>query len=207
MRGYGYTTTLLTFVLILLFSACEKDPGRIDNYFVEFATVEIENSNYRFRLDNGTLLISEDKYDYSGEEGQRVILNYIPVEGNIIKINFVSNIFTGTIQTEGFPQNYSKDPVKIQSVWVGGNYLNLIMEVEYLNTPHKVGLLKDNSSSSSVDLYFSHSSENDSPGYPKMMYASFLLTDLQHPANNQPVPFRFFINTYTGMRMFEFELK
>ncbi|SCD21199.1 NigD-like protein [Proteiniphilum saccharofermentans] len=178
----------------------------MDDYLVEFATVVKENSNYRFRLDNGRLLIPDEVKDYSGEEGQRVILNYIPLGGDAIKINFVSNIFTGTIQSDGFPQNYSDDPVKIQSVWVGGDWLNLVLEIEYLNMPHKVALFRDRSSSS-VDLYFSHSSENDPPGYPRMMYASFLLSDLREQVGSSPVPFRFFINTYTGIRIFELELK
>ncbi|SFK43165.1 NigD-like protein [Porphyromonadaceae bacterium KH3CP3RA] len=202
----GHTATLLAFLLILLLSACEKDRGRIDDYLVEFATVVKENSNYRFRLDNGRLLIPEEVKNYSGEEGQRVILNYIPLEGDAIKINFVSNIFTGTIQSDGFPQNYSDDPVKIQSVWVGGDYLNLVMEIEYLREPHSVALLRDHSSTS-VDLYFSHSSNDDPPGYPKIMYASFLLTDLREQVDSSLVPFRFFINTYTGIRIFELELK
>ncbi|MDY9919555.1 MULTISPECIES: hypothetical protein [Proteiniphilum] len=206
MRGHSHTATFLVFLLILLLSSCEKDPGRMDDYLVEFATVVKENSKYRFRLDNGRLLIPEEVKDYSGEEGQRVILNYVPLGGDAIKINFVSNIFTGSIQAEGFPQNYSDDPVKIQSVWVGGDWLNLILEIEYLNVPHKVALFRDHSSSS-ADLYFSHSSENDPPGYPRMMYASFLLSDLQKPTSGSPVPFRLFINTYTGMRIFELELK
>lgn len=202
----GYTATLLAFLLVLLLSSCEKDPGRMDDYLVEFATVVKENSNYRFRLDNGRLLIPDEVKNYSGEEGQRVILNYIPLEGDAIRINFVSNIFTGTIQSDGFPQNYSDDPVKIQSAWVGGDYLNLVMEIEFLNVPHSVALLRDRSSTS-VDLYFSHSSNDDPPGSPKMMYASFLLSDLREQTSASPVPFRLFINTFTGIRIFELELK
>ena len=202
----GHTATLLIFLLILLLSACDKDPERMDNYLVEFATVVKESSNYRFRLDNGRLLIPEEVKNYSGEEGQRVILNYVPLEGDAIKINFVSNIFTGSVQQDGFPEHYSDDPLKIQSVWVGGDYLNLIMETEYHNVPHSVALLRD-PSSTSIDLYFSHSTNDDPPGYPKMMYASFLLSDLRKQTGGLPVPFRLFINTYTGMRIFELELK
>lgn len=202
----GYTATFLSFVLIFLFSACEKDSERMDDYLVEFATVVKEGANYRFRLDNGRLLIPEEVKNYSGEEGQRVILNYIPLEGDAIKINFVSNIFTGAIQQDGFPQNYSGDPVKIQSAWVSGDWLNLIMEIEYFSVPHKIALFRDHSSAS-VDLYLSHSSNNDPPGYPKMMYASFLLSDLREQTVNSPVPFRLFINSYSGMRIFELDLQ
>lgn len=202
----GYKSLLLSFVLLLLLSGCEKDPARMNDYLVEFATVVKENSDYRFRLDNGRLLIPNEVKKYSGEEGQRVILNYVPLEGNNIKINFVNNIFTGTVQPDGFPKNYSDDPLKIQSVWVGGDYLNLILEAEYHSIPHSIALLRD-PSATSVDLHFSHSSNDDPPGYPKMMYASFLLADLKSQNGNSPVPFRLFINTYAGMRIFELELQ
>lgn len=178
----------------------------MENYLVEFATVVKENSKYHFRLDNGRLLIPEEPKHYSGEEGQRVILNYIPVEGDTIKINSVSNIFTGTIQQNGFPQNYSDDPVKIKSVWVSGEWLNLIMEIEYFNVAHKIALLRDHSTTP-TDLYFSHSSNNDPPGYPKIMYASFLLSDLRGETENPSIPFRLFINSYSGIRLFELELQ
>lgn len=200
----SYTATLLAFLLLFL-SGCKKDPDRMDDYLVEFATVVKETSNYRFRLDNGRILIPEDLKDYSGEDGQRVILNYIPLEGDAIKINYVSNIFTGNIQRDGYPEQYANDPVKIQSVWVAGDWLNLIVETEYHDKPHKVSLFRD-PSSSSIDLYFSHSSQDDPPGYPKMMYLSFLLNNLR-VQYGAPVPFRLYINTYTGMRAFDLELK
>lgn len=201
----GYTFPFLAFFVFLLFSGCEKGPERMDNYLIDFATVVKDNSSYRFKLDNGRLLIPEEVKNYSGEDGQRVILNYIPLEGDAIKINFVSNIFTSTIQSDGYPENYSDDPVKIQSVWVSGDYLNVIIETEYHNVPHRVSLLRD-LSSTSVDLYFSHSANNDPPGYPRMIYASFLLSDLREQTGSTTVPFRLFINTYTGMRIFELEL-
>lgn len=199
----SYTTILLASLLLSL-SACKKDSERIEDYFVEFATVVKENSNYRFRLDNGRLLIPQDVKSYSGQEGQRVILNYIPLEGDAIRINFISNIFTGTIQPDGFPEKYSDDPVKIQSVWVGGEYLNLIFETEYHSIQHSIALLRD-TSSESIDLYLSHSRENDPAGYPKIMYSSFRLSDLRRQADNSPTPFRLFINTYTGIRVFELD--
>ncbi|WP_294083824.1 hypothetical protein [Proteiniphilum sp. UBA5384] len=204
MRGRVYS--FLVLFLFFLLPGCEKESVRMDSYFVDFATVLVENSNFRFRLDNGRVLIPEKVNNFSAEEGQRVIINYVPIEENMIRINYVTAIFTGTIQSDGFPENYSDDPVNIQSVWVGGDYLNLIIETEYYNAPHRVSLLR-NPSSSSIDLYFSHSLNNDPPGYPKKMYASFLLSDLRNQTTTSSVPFRLFINTYSGLRTFELVLQ
>ncbi|MEN6588586.1 MAG: NigD-like C-terminal domain-containing protein [Proteiniphilum sp.] len=190
-------------LLLLPAAGCEKEPKRLDDYFVEFATVKKEAAGYRFQLDNGRLLIPRET-DYTGNEGQRVILNYIPWQGDTVKINYISDIFTGVVQSDGFPGKYVNDPVKIQSVWVGGDYLNMIIEVEYHSKPHKVALFRD-LSSPTVDLWFSHSREDDPPGYPQMMYASFLLSSLR-TQNGVSIPFRVFIRTYEGQREMQFIL-
>lgn len=212
--GSGFATkrntiplSALFLSLFLLFSGCEKDTERMDDYFVDFATTVVENAHYRFKLDNGRLLIPPEVISYSGKEGQRVVISYVPLEGDRIKINYVSNIFTGSVQREGYPSKYSDDPLKIQSAWVGGDYLNLVLETEYHSVAHSVGLLLDPSSTASVDLYFSHSTNNDPAGYPKMLYASFLLSELRSTPGGSPIPFRLFINTGTGMRLFQLELK
>lgn len=188
-------------LLFLLVAGCEKEPERMDNYLVDFATLIKEGASYHFRLDNNRKVIPEKPDDYRGKEGQRVILNYTPLQGDTIRIRRVTDIFTDMIRTDGFPEQYSGDPVKILSLWVGGNYLNMILETEYHSEPHQVSLLRD-PSSSSVDLWFSHSRNNDPRGYPQTMYASFSLQGLRNGSNEAAIPFRLFINTDSGMRTF-----
>ena len=191
--------------LFFLTAGCEKEPKRMDDYLVDFATLLKEGSTYRFRLDNNRILIPQEVTDYSGNNGQRVILNYVPLRGDSIRIRSISDIFTGGIQTDGFPERYSNDPVKILSVWVGGGYLNMILEMEYHSVAHRVALFSD-ASSPTVDLWFSHSRENDPRGYPQKLYASFSLHSLRTSANSAVIPFRLFINTHTGIREFRLEL-
>jgi len=199
------STLLVLCITLLMLTAdgCEKEPKRMDDYFVEFATVKREGTGYRFLLDNGRLLIPLET-DYTGKEGQRVILNYVPWQGDTVKINYISDIFTGVVQSDAFPERYPKDPVKIQSVWVGGDYLNMAIEIEYHSKPHKVALFRD-LSSPTIDLWFSHSRENDPPGYPQIMYASFLLSSLR-TLNRDSIPFKVFIQTYDGLREMQFIL-
>ncbi len=181
----------------------------MDDYFVEFATLLKEGSSIRFQLDNGQLLTPESNNNIKGEHKQRVILNYTPLDDDLIKVNQVSPIYTGAIE-KGYPERYSNDPVKVQSVWVSGGYLNLIIEVEYFEKPNTLALLR-NPEATSIDLYLSHSRNSDLPGYLQVMHASFLLSALRpgpehSKESNGPVPFRLFINTHTGMRVFELEL-
>lgn len=192
-------------VVFLIAFACEKDDERIDDFLVEFATVVKPAERITFQLDNNKTLIPKELKDYSGKDGQRVVLNYTPLRGDTVKVNSVSDIFTGTVQESNAVNTLIKDPVKIQSVWVGGNYLNLILEIEYFEKTHVIGLFR-NTQSPSVDLHFAHSKDGDPPGYSKKLYASFSLSAIKS-ADGSPTPFRFHINTSGGERVFELEVK
>lgn len=164
------------------------------------------NKSFFFQLDNQRILIPKELKNYSGNNGQRVILNYTPLRGDTIKVNDVADIFTGEIQTLKIFQQIYDDPVKIQSLWVGGDYLNMVFETEYHSRSHLIGLFRD-MVSPTVDLYFSHFRNNDPPGYPQTFYVSFLISSLRPAGSSDPVSFRLFVNTYTGMREFDLELK
>jgi hypothetical protein len=194
---------LIGILIVLVISSCEDEPERIDNYFVEFATVKLDGGKFRFMLDNSRLLIPF-KINYSGKDGQRVILSYTPLEGDTVKVNQVSDVFTADIQSENFPNYIARVPVRIQSIWVGGDFLNMIIEAEYPSKPHKVALLRD-TSSSTVDLHFSHSRESDPPGYRQIMYCSFYLGSLRS-GEEAPIPFRLIINTFDGLREIHYTL-
>lgn len=200
---WKYIAYLTAVFLITL--ACEKEPERIDDFLVEFATVVKPAEQITFQLDNQKILVPKELKDYSGKNGQRVILNYTPLRGDTIKVNDVSDIFTGTVQESNAVADLIKDPVKIQSIWVGGNYLNLILEIEYYDKTHTIGLFRD-TQSSTIDLYLAHSKNNDPPGYSKKLYASFSLSAIKF-TNGSPTPFRFHINTHSGERVFEMEVK
>jgi hypothetical protein len=192
-------------VILLIFGACEKDDERIDNFLVEFATVIQTADRLTFQLDNFKTLVPIDPRGYSGKDGQRVILNYSPLRGDTIQINSVNDIFTGIIRESDDLSTLIKDPVKIQSVWVGGNHLNMILEIEYFEKRHVVGLFRD-TRSKDIDLHFSHSREGDPPGYTEKFYASFPLANIKS-SDGSPTPFRLHIHTHSGGRIFEMEVR
>mgnify|MGYP003499190703 FL=1 len=196
------------FITLFLFTllGCEKEFERIDNYIVDFATVLKQGNNLLFKLDDGTPLTPIGNLNFNGDTGDRVILNWVPSDDNIVKINRVTSIFTGEIQNEGYPTQYKNDPVKIQSVWVSGIYLNMIFEIEYHSTPHSIALLRD-MESQTADLYFAHTTNNDSKGYPQIMYASFILSSLRNVDNTVETSFNLYINTNSGIRQYQFILK
>ena len=195
---------LIALLLWVSLPGCNKEEQRLDSYFVEFATVIVEGTNYRFRLDDGTLLTPRS-LSYKGFHGQRVLLNFVRLEGENIKVRKIINIFTADIRQHGFPEEYRNAPVKIESIWVRGGYLNLVLEIEYHDKDHQFALFRDRSAAT-IDLYLSHDTNNDPPGSIQKRYASFNLKDLRN-GSTDPIPFRVIINSYTGTRIFNFELK
>lgn len=180
---------------------CNKDPERMEDFLADFATVIKQGDSYSFELDNYRVLTPLEVKDFSGKDGDRVIIYWMPMDGDSVKLKRVLPVFSGGIFIEGFPEKYINDPLKIISVWVEGEYLNLILEIEYHNIAHSVALFKD-TSAPETNLYLAHSKNDDPPGYPQIMYASFKLSELRGQAGTD-VPFRLFINTDRGLRQFD----
>ena len=196
MKGVKAAVCLI--VVCLLNAGCEKNPKRLDDFFVEFATVVKTDDKITFKLDNGKQLTPEAlKKNYSGENGQRVLLNYTPLKNSTIKINRVSNIFTGRVEaTHGIPDQIF-DAVNIQSIWVGGNHLNMILDVEYYEKEHVVKLFRDTTSSENK-LYLGYSRNGDAPGYSRKVYLSFLISSLKKPTGK--TFFTLYIRTTDGQK-------
>ncbi|MFA6360756.1 MAG: NigD-like C-terminal domain-containing protein [Dysgonamonadaceae bacterium] len=189
---------LYSFIFLLPFFGCDKESTRTDDFLVEFAIVKKVGDDVTFRLDNGTILTPEGTTNLEIEDGNRVILNYTPLEKGVIKVNSVRRIFMGSIKKEGYPNDVKTDPVRIISVWVSGIFLNISFEVDYHSKSHRAGLYRDMSADEQT-LYFSYSREDDPLGAPTLSYMSFNLESLQKKN------FTVFINTYEGQRKFEFE--
>lgn len=206
VKTFQYVISIVIILYFFTLTGCNNELERLEDYLVEFATVIKQGTNYIFKLDNGTILTPAGSVNFNGDTGDRVILNWIPTNDNIVNINRVSAIYTGNIQNEGYPNLYVNDPVKIQSIWVGGEYLNMILEIEYHSIQHSIGVLRD-MESQSTDLYFAHSSNNDPKGYPQIMYASFLISSLRNTNNTTEMPFNLYINTDKGIRHFQLTLK
>lgn len=192
-------------IFLFLAAACEKKTDRMENFLIEFATVVRTDAHLSFLLDNNKTLIPERLSNYSGKNGQRVIINYTPLRDNIIKVNNLSEIFTGSIQKTETANSLSRKPVKIQSVWVSGNWLNLIFEIQYNSKTHVFGLFQE-TRATDIDLYLSHSDDNDPPGYAKKIHASFSLSAIKS-AGGSSTPFRLHINTFEGQRVFDLRVE
>ena len=196
----------------LLFSCGDKtvDYG-LDQYYVEIVTAQSENE---FLSDQGKLIVAtsnENQKTYTS--GDRVLLNYtlLAASGDnyTARINGSAKVPLGqlTLSNESAIQSSAKEPVLLESVWIGSHYLNMQFYLNYKSETHKIGLLTDSTrmESDTLRMYFVHDTNNDPPGYPTHVYLSFDLEDiLGDPGKTRPISVQINTSNY-GDKTYEFE--
>jgi hypothetical protein len=121
---------------LLGITSCDKEEQRsLNKYWVSLATVYQTNPSGSFgvQFDNGSYAVANET-DFKVENGKRVILNYSILSDSIneqllrkIRINNINEVDIKKIETlnASNQDNIGNDPVDIDEIWVGGNYLNV----------------------------------------------------------------------------------
>lgn len=173
----------------------------MDDFWVELATVINAQNHIVFKVDNGQKLIAKPPKKFDADNGQRVLLNFTYLIADTIKINAVSIIHTADVVPISHIGDMPKDPVVIQSIWLGGDHLNIIFEYEFNSITHEIDLFYDINDTAEVNLYFMHNRKGDTPGYMKKAYASFNLSALKNNLHKD-TPIRVHVNTKNGEKTF-----
>lgn len=121
---------------LLGITSCDKEEQRsLNKYWVSLATVYQTNpsGNFGVQFDNGSYAVANET-DFKVENGKRVILNYSILSDSIneqllrkIRINNINEVEIKKIETltATNQDNIGNDPVDIDEIWAGGNYLNV----------------------------------------------------------------------------------
>ena len=198
----------------ILFSCKDKtvDYG-FHTYYVEIATTQNKNE---FLLDNGKLIVATaDENQKTYAFGDRVLLNYTllsPTASNgdyTVRINGSTKIPLGNfaLSNDSSIQAAAKEPVLLESIWLGSHYLNMQFYINYMSVAHTIGLLADSTrlESDTLRMYFTHDTNNDPPGYPSRAYLSFDLEDiLGAPGNARQISVQVNTGNY-GNKSYDFE--
>ena len=202
-------------IFVSILSACEEknvDYG-LDVYYVEIATAQSSNE---FLPDNGkTIVAAQDENAKTYAFGDRVLLNYTLLsstasgDGDSVRINGSAKIPLGKImlKSDSAIRSESKEPILLESVWLGSRYLNMQFYFNYMSEKHTMGLLADSArlKGDTLRLYFVHNTNNDPPGYPAHSYLSFDLKDvLGEPGKARPISVQINTDNY-GIKTYGFE--
>lgn len=192
MKKYIFLLLALFFIV-----ACNDDDDgySLDKFWVNIATVENPNngSAYFLTLDNGTRLwVAATNYQgYRPQTGQRIIADYTILndkpEGSTydhdVKLNDAYNILTKGIFyiTPETQDSIGNDPIGINEIWIGSDYLNVRFYYGAYNKVHYLSLVQDLSkeyTDGKIHLELRHNAHDDSETNRINGIASFLLSSL-----------------------------
>lgn len=188
----------LLYLLILLLTAtpvlqsCDDDGYSLGDFIVEMATVHVVGGDtFYLELDNGETLwpAAPIIHSYKPVEGQRVIADYTLLSDQFqgydhaIKINSLYDILTKGVEelTANNEEEFGNDPIKVENMWIGGNYLNIrfVFRIPE-NQKHRVSLVKAADGSFTdeegyVNLEFRYNDYDDTSNYLRRSYVSYYL--------------------------------
>lgn len=201
--------------LLLGVSSCDKDEQRsLENYWVSIASITHTNNDGTFtvQFDNGTsALTTENKrVSYDAITGQRVMINYALLSDSTgsqprkIKINSISNVEIkqiGTL-TAANQDSIGNDPIDVDEIWVGGNYLNVSFSFYGDKLQHLFSLVKNTTLTPSTDgmvhLELRHNAYEDLPKVQTKAIISFDLKAFANSINSSNVQMVIEAKNYTG---------
>lgn len=180
-------TILLSVLSLFATISCSKELDVTENIITGFVTLWTDsNGNISVLEDDfGKRFMVDDK-DGTKEPADtvlRVISMYIvnadSTTATVLEtINILSNRATDICECEN--REIKQDPVKVQSVWLSGGYMNAVIQISVHHTPHSLFIIADKKDNG-VDFILYHDRNNDPIGSTKNAYFSVPLDgyDLQ----------------------------
>ena len=168
----GYSI-LLIIILSSSFACSDNDGYSLGKFRISIATAIPEGTTaYSLLLDDGTKLWpAATAVYYRAPTNQRVFVNYTLLsdkEGDFdhyIKVNDIWNVLTKPVidlNTQN-ADSIGNDPVRVNEMWVGNNYLNTSFSFNYSGVkPHAINMvlntLEENNNGRVLELELRHNS-------------------------------------------------
>lgn len=209
----------LAFPILALLCSCEDaaDSYRYPSVITDYACLLTDATGQpeRLRLDNGNAypIALTDEYreaytqlpTYKTDTTYRVISMYELGADSVAHIYSMAQTISmvPTPLREG--ETLYQDPVYLQSIWLSGGYMNIVIELKALDGRHSIGFVDTTSEGmQGKEITFYHNAYNDIESYRQKLYASIPLIPLREDLQ-QGDTLRFVINLYDeGITQWEF---
>jgi len=213
---------LLTFAIIwgallAFLPSCNNAGYSLNEFRVNIATVQpLDGGAFSLLLDDGrNLWPAASAIRYFPRENQRVFLNYTILSGrhgefdHLIRINNIWNILTKQV-IELTAENADKigdDPVIINRMWEGGDFLNVSFTFNWGGTrPHYINLVKnttvENTFDDVIELEFRHNAYGSRNSFNRDGFVSFDLRPFRIEGQDEII-FLIRVNEPSGERIIE----
>ena len=175
---------LLSVVFALSFISCQKDSEPSETQFSGFMTGYTDSQGYFYLLKNdfGVKYSVEDKSQkYLPDTLYRMAATIaLDSDSSAHILQIVPTISYRALSNSQIPVTLrKKDPLEIQSVYIGGGFLNIIAGTKVQKEDNNSGIpfyaRMDNSSKLKFTIYYD--SGNEEPIYTKLIYISIPLSD------------------------------
>lgn len=208
--------------LCLLLTACGEDDYHYPSVKLEFLTAysDADGMLERVLTDEGEeyqILADASASHTHPDSLVRIVSNYELVQTEAeegVRLYAVSAaIAPRPLPADGFPDGVKTDPVDVLSIWMGRNYLNLILTVKAQNGKHTFHYVENqvtvdtDTRRSSVELTLYHDDGGDTQAYSQRAYCSVPL--LQYAGDDvDAVDVSLHVHTYSGeIKTYGFEYR
>ena len=196
---------------IFLCEGCKEEDYVYPSVVTEFIGAQTNNDGTISQLvaDDGTIYSVLQRDGLGGlvaDTLYRTISIYEPItqengKGNVAQLYSCQLVLSvNPLPASDFKGNIKTDPVDIQSIWLSGEYLNMILLVKYKELSHiyhfvDEGITSDQSGTQTLNLRLFHDRNNDYEAFTKQVYLSVPLKNyLQLLRKGDKI--RFNLNTY-----------
>ncbi len=189
-------------------AACADDDYYYPSVRLEFVTVEAggDGSIQTLLPDKGEALpVLQDYTDsvISPNTSRRVMSNYevLPGGAAIYSLQALLTPEPKPEEDEAYKEGIKTDPVEMVSIWLGRDYLNMILNLKVsTGKGHTIGIVEDISELETkgiVNLLLYHDADNDAEYYNRRAYVSVPLAKYADAANpGRTVNIKFKYGTY-----------
>ena len=215
---YNFILLLGLFLTINLTSCSDDDGYNLNDFVLSLATVnpiDVEKGTYSLILDDGTTLWpTASNVLYRPKYGQRVLVSYTILSDQIgeydhyIRVNNIYDILTKKVVdlTAENEKEIGNDPIKLLSMWVGDDYLNIHFGVNVGGgqAKHAINLVQNklsvdvqNTSDNEITLEFRHNANGDPENYGEKSFVAFDLRPFKKEGKDS-VTFVIKVKDYDG---------
>lgn len=197
---------LILLTVCLSVCSCAEETSVYPPVLTEFTNLRADQSGCMHTLlkDDGTVYAVQNATSHTGftpDSTYRVVALYELVQSTTSTVHLYDFIRTISPRpVSNWKNEIKQDPVKVQSIWVKGDFLNLVLLVKAQNNPHAFRFIEA-SDGSILKLTFYHDKGKDIEAYTQRAYLSVPLA--QYKSHFQQLQFS--INTEQEMKVYTFE--
>lgn len=207
--------------LLFLLCSCEKEESeRYPSVITDYACMLTDASGQpgHLRLDNGREypIALTDTYreahpqlpSYRADTLYRIVGIYELGNDDVANIYSIARTVSGIPTPLHSGETMRNDPVYLQSSWLSGGYLNMVLELKALDGQHSIGFVDTTPKGmQGKEFTLYHDSHNDVESYRQKLYASIPLAPFKRDLQQGNI-LRIVINLYDkGVSQWEFVME